>query len=194
MATQKAYEPLESGTFQAAQCGEFPNDNPELHRGMVSYDAADEDADLAREPIEVVDELLFDDAVDEVAVGGDLEEDLPPPEQAPAEAPDAFRAFVQVLAEVAQAFGAEAEGTTRLRALLGQVRMAGVAADARAHAWQGILRGECDDFGLCGAETLDEWAAGIVSCVLPTTGRTDAIRRELRSHGVAAFGFMAVAA
>ncbi len=195
MATPETHEPLESGTFKAARCGEFPNDNPELHRGTVSYDCGDEEADLAREPIEVVDELHFDDPVDETPFEGGPEAGLSPSDEAPApETPDAFTAFVQVLVQVAQAFGADAEATTRLRALLGQVRMEGVATDARALAWQGILLGESDDFSPCGAETLDEWAAGIVTRALPSPGRTDAIRRELRGHGVAAFGFMANAA
>ncbi len=195
MATQNTHEPLESGTFKAAKCGEFPNDNPELHLGTVSYDYADEDADLAREPIEVVDELSFDDAVDEAPLGGDLEDDLPAIDAPFAEEPpDAFTAFAQVLAQVAKSFGADSEATTHLRALLGQVRAEGIAADSRALAWQGILRGQSEDFGPCGAETLDEWAASIVGRVVPSGGRSEAIRRELRSHGVAAFGFIAAAA
>jgi hypothetical protein len=40
---------------------------------------------------------------------------------------------------------------------------------------------------------LDEWAAGIVARVVGN-GRSDAIRREVRRRGVAAFGFMAEAA
>jgi hypothetical protein len=36
---------------------------------------------------------------------------------------------------------------------------------------------------------LDEWAAGVVARA--TGGRVDAVRRELRSRGVAAFGLAA---
>jgi hypothetical protein len=61
-------------------------------------------------------------------------------------------------------------------------------------AWQGILRGESEDFGPCGAASLDEWAANVVARVLGTSSRTEGIRRELRRRGVAAFGFIADAA
>jgi hypothetical protein len=188
---------LSQSPFQAAQCGEFPNDNDQLHLGAVwtgvetgpavvyvrtgagapeyDYDH-DHDSSCDDGPvvIEVVDELTFADTVDE--------------------APDPFACFVGALTEVALSFGADPEGVHRLRALLGQARVDGVVADPGALAWQGILRGESEDFGPCGAATLDEWASSVVARVVAGGGRAEAIRRELRSRGVAAFGFMAAAA
>ena len=68
---------------------------------------------------------------------------------------------------------------------------------AKVLAWQGILRGESEDFALSdgGAlEPLDEWAADVLARVLGAPARTDGIRRELRRRGVAAFGLVASAA
>jgi len=59
-------------------------------------------------------------------------------------------------------------------------------------AWQGILRGETEDFALCAA--LDEWAADVLARVLGAPARAETIRRELRRRGVAAFGLVANAA
>lgn len=59
-------------------------------------------------------------------------------------------------------------------------------------AWQGVLRGETEDFALCAA--LDEWAADVLARVLGAPARAETIRRELRRRGVAAFGLVANAA
>jgi hypothetical protein len=67
-------------------------------------------------------------------------------------------------------------------------------------AWQGILRGESEDFGVPGYGALeplgplDEWSADIVARVVGNPARADGIRRELRRRGVAAFGLVADAA
>lgn len=135
--------------------------------------------------------------------------------------PDAFEAFAGVLEDVATASGADAPAVACLRALLGQSRLEGIVPEesttdalvagalvvrtdrglVRAPAftslvvaWQGILRGESDDFGPCGAPTLDEWSANLVARVLGLASRSEGIRRELRRRGVAAFGFVADAA
>lgn len=216
-------------TFQAAHCGEFPNDNQELHCGTVwrergvlyvraglraiadgdagasSSASVDEGVDTETTEanyddgpaIEIVDELTFADTVDEAPLGGDMEDDLPPLDEAPeagdapAEPSDLFTTFVEAMCDVAQSFGAGPDGVVHLRALLGQARIEGVATEGRAAAWQGIIRGESEDFGPCGAQTLDEWAAGIVASVVSGSGRKEAIRSELRGRGIAAFGFMA---
>jgi len=132
--------------------------------------------DQDQEPdLEIVDELVFD-AVDE---GVD----------------DAYSIFVAALTDVALGFGADPVGVDRLRGMLGQTRVDGLLADEGARAWQGVIRGESEDFSRCGSATLDEWAAGVVARVVGSgCSRTDAIRRELRRRGVAAFGFMAEAA
>jgi hypothetical protein len=130
--------------------------------------------DLGPDPVlEVVDELVFD-AVDEGAA-------------------DAYSIFVAALTDVALGFGADPMGVDRLRAMLGQTQVEGLSTDVGARAWEGIIRGESEDFSQCGSETLDEWAAGVVARVVGH-GRSDAIRRELRRRGIAAFGFMAEAA
>jgi hypothetical protein len=237
--------------YRVARCAEFPNDNPSLHRGAIWIcaeigagascelpppDEAASDAvevtvgltskDLpGAEPeeeggiIEVVEDLTFEDTVEE-----QTPEDArssKDPETTSGDAPDAFEAFVRVLAEVAGASGADARAVTCLRALLGQSRLDGIALEesvtealvagalvVRAErglvrapgftslvlAWQGILRGESEDFGPCGAVTLDEWSANVVASVLGTASRAEGIRRDLRRRGVAAFGFIADAA
>jgi hypothetical protein len=134
----------------------------------------DTNLDLDEDPfLEVVDELVFD-AVDE---GAD----------------DAYTVFVAALIDVALGFGADPVGVDRLRAMLGHTRVDGFTADEGARAWQNVIRGQADDFSHCGSETLDEWASKVVAAVV-ANGRTDAIRRELRRRGVAAFGFVAEAA
>jgi hypothetical protein len=134
----------------------------------------DSELDLDLDPVlEVVDELEFN-AIDEGAE-------------------DAYSVFVAALTDVAFGFGADPVGVDRLKAMLGHSRIDGCAADAGARAWQSVIRGQSEDFSECGSMALDEWAAGIVARVVGS-GRSDAIRREVRRRGVAAFGFMAEAA
>jgi hypothetical protein len=134
----------------------------------------DHELDHELDPVlEVVDELVFD-AVDEGAA-------------------DAYSIFVAALTDVALGFGADPVGVDRLRGMLGETRVDGLSADAGTRAWRNIIRGQAEDFSECGARTLDEWAADVVAHVVGGA-RTDAIRRELRKRGVAAFGFMAEAA
>ena len=176
------------------------------------------------EPIEIVDELSFDAEVhggpgDELPFDG-LHEgagDEPPPI-------DPFTQLVTALAGVARALGAGDTAVASLDGLLGQARFDGGALDERAAealvagavivrgtrgfarapaftarvlAWQGILRGESEDFALAdgGAlEPLDEWAADLLARIVGPPTRADGIRRDLRRRGVAAFGLVADAA
>ena len=64
---------------------------------------------------------------------------------------------------------------------------------AQMNAWRAILLGASDDFGACGAAMLDEWAADLVARLLGAPSRAPALRRELRSRGVAAFGLVEAA-
>jgi hypothetical protein len=198
--------------MRVARCSEFPNDNASLHDGAI-WRASDVGG--AAEPvepddeagfIEVVDELAFDDHVDEQSHAGET---------------DPFETFARVLVAVAMASGADERATRCLRALLGESRLDGALLDegvtetlvaggvlietdrgpvrapsftSTVAAWQGILRGESEDFAPCGAATLDEWSANVVARVLGVASRADGIRRELRRRGVAAFGFVADAA
>jgi len=64
---------------------------------------------------------------------------------------------------------------------------------AQTNAWRAILLGTSDEFGACGAGMLDEWAADLVARLLGAPSRATALRRELRSRGVAAFGLVEAA-
>jgi hypothetical protein len=63
-----------------------------------------------------------------------------------------------------------------------------------ASAWRALLRGTSDDFSACGAAMLDEWASEVLAKLLQAPGRAVALRQELRSRGVAAFGLVEAAA
>jgi hypothetical protein len=165
------------------------------------------DTDIATsEAIEIVDELTFDD--DDVDEGS-----------ASATKVDPFLDLADMMENAARAAGANDDDQALLRALLGLARTASVAPDpdvqkrldpqlavqgpnglVRAEtltrqvlAWQGILRGESEDYAACGSATLDEWAADLIARVLGSAARAASIRRDLRSRGVAAFGLIAAA-
>jgi hypothetical protein len=171
------------------------------------------------EPIEIVDELSFDDAVDDGLVAAEPARSTEEPG-----ASDPFTRLVSSLEEVVRGLGAGDEGIACLAALFGQTRLDGfnpgeraaealvaagvVARGARGFsrsqtftatvlAWQGILRGESEDFSLPdgGAlEPLDEWAADLLARIVGLPGREEGIRRDLRRRGIAAFGLVAEAA
>ena len=171
------------------------------------------------EPIEIVDELSFEDAVDDGLVGAEPARSTEEPA-----ASDPFARLVSSLEEVARGLGARDEGIACLAALFGQTRLdgfnpgeraaealvaAGVVArgargfsrsptfTAKVLAWQGVLRGESEEFSLPdgGAlDPLDEWAADLVARVVGPPARADVIRRDLRRRGIAAFGLVAEAA
>jgi hypothetical protein len=63
-----------------------------------------------------------------------------------------------------------------------------------AAAWRAILRDEPADLAVCGSRMLDEWAADVVARIVGTPQKSESLRRELRSHGVAAFGLLENAA
>jgi hypothetical protein len=96
---------------------------------------------------------------------------------------DPFDAFLQTLSDVAcdagQTFAASEIG-------------AALADDPVARAWRAILNGESDDFSLCGTP-LDEWASGVLARVVSAPHKAAQFRRELRAHGVAAFGLVEAA-
>jgi len=205
-------QPSRSG-HRLAACSEFPNDNPELHRGAIwvstavgappvcelpSRDAEvvaaspdplpldDEmvepfDDDDDAEPIEIVDDLAFDEAAFDEPVDPMVLEAAPE---------DPFAKLAGVVKDVAVAFGAGADAATQLDVLLG-LQATEASPMPQAAAWRGILRGESEDYEACGSTTLDEWAASLVARVVGGAPRADGIRRELRRRGVAAFGLVA---
>jgi hypothetical protein len=166
-----------------------------------------ETEDAAEEGIEIVDE--FDPVEFEIAE--------PCAEEPTAQ--DPFAMFVQTLVCVAQDAGCT-RAAALLPALLegGQVEAgalgepaidglvnAGVLARGpsglvggesfrrTADAWRAILRGDSDDFGACGPRMLDEWAADLVARIVAAPAKTEQLRRELRTRGVAAFGLVLAA-
>ncbi len=212
----------------------------DFEENLLAEDGDFEENLLAEDaaPIEIVDELSFDDSLDDLpvvlrttaAVRGPAhtapvtERALEEPLGEPAAPADPFAALVASLEEVARALGAGDEAISCLDALFGRVRMDAIAPrdhvvealvaggvvargarglvrsgpfTAKVLAWQGILRGESEDFSLAdgGAlEPLDEWAADLLARVVGPPARADGIRRDLRRRGIAAFGLVARAA
>jgi hypothetical protein len=200
---------------------EAPVSLPSLPVSHVAL-ADDLDDDLLDddpEPIEIVDDLSFEDAADDDRTDAEAVECAA--ERAPE---DPFARLVNAAQDVARTLGASHEDVACLHGLFGQSRLDGIAPGERAMealvaggviaqgprglvrssgfaskvlAWQGILRGESEDFSLSdgGAlEPLDEWVADVLARVLGTPARADGIRRELRRRGIAAFGVVAEAA
>ena len=189
--------------------------DPTLELAPDLLDAAEDDgADIL-----VVDELTpiepsqWLDGTE--AVDFELE---PAPASAESEA-DPFAQFVRTLVEVAHEAGC-ARAAALLPALLegGKVDdgalgeatidalvMAGVLARApgalvageqfrkTADAWRAVLRGDCNDLSDCGSRMLDEWAADLVARLIAAPAKTEQLRRELRTRGVAAFGLVLAA-
>jgi hypothetical protein len=85
-------------------------------------------------------------------------------------------------AAVALAEADIARGTEVTATFIGQTR-----------AWRAMLAGTSDDFAACGNAMLDEWAAELLARLLGAPSKATALRRELRSRGVAAFGLVEAA-
>jgi hypothetical protein len=93
---------------------------------------------------------------------------------------DPFEAFLQTLSDVACESGQTFAASEIEAALTG---------DPVAAAWRAILNGESEDFSLCAAP-LDEWASLVLAKILSAPHKTATLRRDLRAHGVAAFGLV----
>ena len=140
------------------------------------------------------------------------------PPQGSGEAPDGYTVFVQALVEVALAGGATRAAAVLPRLMAGDPVDSKLLDDAAvqtllsanivcrdgtmlratgdfgqiARAWRDVLCGSSEDLSACGTSTLDDWAARVLDA-LGVQARSGDARRELRRHGVAAFG-MRVAA
>jgi hypothetical protein len=62
-----------------------------------------------------------------------------------------------------------------------------------AAAWRAILRGDSEDFSACGTRMLDEWAADLLAGLVAAPAKSEPLRRQLRTRGVAAFGLVLAA-
>ena len=183
--------------------------------GETSRDDLDED----EEPI-VVEELppLPETATLEgIAPALELELDLdlngltPPTAIAPPPPDDPWVVFVSTLADAAIGAGSPHVASV-LPALLVEGLLPPLPADVlkalaeanvvrgdevdplflvKTRAWIGILRGTSDDFGACGNAMLDEWGADLLARLLGAPSRAEALKRDLRSRGIAAFGLAA---
>ncbi len=168
--------------------------------------------------VEVVDDFeeeAFADAIDDSI--------RPPPPEIPvplesmvAPKMSASVAYLTALKDVAVSFGATAVFAETLDSVLGHEPMCvddetgvdlvakGLAAKSAngfgpvdeivrvAAAWQSAFRGDEPDFSVC-SQMLDEWSANLVAKLLGRKELFDAIRRELRSRGIAAFGLLEAA-
>jgi hypothetical protein len=171
-----------------------------------------EEASSASEPAESADEVLVVEWSDADFTGIEIES-IPPP--AP---PDPFQTFVRTLVEVALAAGASARVVEILPAMLGAARLdlraldlaaidalvaanllargeAGIVTRSEslltaAQAWGATLRGEDADLSTC-TTTLDEWSANLIAELAGVPSQREAVRRDLRARGVAAFGMAA---
>lgn len=132
-----------------------------------------EPADVEPAEIEVVD--AFDDADFE----GATLESIPPP-------PDCVSVWEETLRDVALAHGATPDAAATIAEQL--------ASDPVARTWRTLIMGGDADFSACGAETLDEWSAHLVTRVVKAESSFESIRRELRGRGVCAFGLVVEAA
>ncbi|WP_394832438.1 hypothetical protein LVJ94_38610 [Pendulispora rubella] len=63
-----------------------------------------------------------------------------------------------------------------------------------AAEWRRVLAGEGGDFSKCGARTFDEWSADFLARMIGAPAKFEWLKRELRRHGVAAFGLVESAA
>lgn len=132
---------------------------------------------------------------------------------------DPFAVFVQTLVEVARDAGctraaalmpalleggrvepgALTEATVDALVLSGMLvrapegLMGGEEFRKTARAWRAILRGDSEDMSECGPRMLDEWAADVVARLIAAPAKTEQLRRELRTRGVAAFGLVLAA-
>jgi len=172
---------------------------------------------VAPPPIDLApDPQLDDDSADDIEVVEELEPidlDLTPADG------DPFATFIATLVEVAVEAGCE-KAAAILPALLDGGRVmpgvlpasvtdtlldsgmlartegglvGGDAFRKTAAAWRAILRGDSEDFSSCGTRMLDEWAADLVACLVAAPAKTERLRRELRTRGVAAFGLVLAA-
>jgi hypothetical protein len=188
---------------------EFPNDNPDL---WIVRPPPASFVPLLAAPSPEEEEVEVVEFEDSDFTGIEIES-IPAP--AP---PDPFQTFVRTLIEVALAAGAPARVVEILPAMLGAARLDVRALDpasidalvtanllargeagmvtrsesllTTAQAWRATLRGEDADLSAC-TTMLDEWSASLIAELAGIPSQREAVRRDLRARGVAAFGMAA---
>ena len=189
-------------------------------RGAV-HDLDDEDDDAADIVVEELPPLDESASVEGAPIMAATMASPPPPPAAvetatslPPASDDPFTVLVSTLADVAIGAGSPYVASL-LPALLLEGRLdhamaadaAGALAEAnvargtevtatfigQTRAWRALLAGTSDDFAACGNAMLDEWAAELLARLLGAPSKATALRRELRSRGVAAFGLVEAA-
>jgi hypothetical protein len=161
--------------------------------------------------------VLLQDEEEPLEIELPLQVELPRGSGVATEEPEPFRAFQAALVAALLA-----EGATRSAALVPQLlrleplppdgltKEALVALKSRGYledsgrysqsfrdvcgAWCGVLRGASHDMSGCGTVTLDRFGAELLAALLGApTSRAEALRRDLRKAGVAAFGVLQAA-
>ena len=189
-------------------------------RGAV-HDLDDEDDDAADIVVEELPPLDESASVEGTPITAAIMAAPPPPlatvetaTSLPPASDDPFTVLVSTLADVAIGAGSPYVASL-LPALLLEGRLdhamaadaAGALAEAdvargtevtatfigQTRAWRALLAGTSDDFAACGNAMLDEWAAELLARLLGAPAKATALRRELRSRGVAAFGLVEAA-
>ena len=220
-ASMSVVELLAAPEPEAVVIDEPPVPEPRISgivaRGAV-HDLDDEDDDAADIVVEELPPLDESASVE----GAPIMAAPPPPPPAtvetatslPPASGDPFTVLVSTLADVAIGAGSPYVASL-LPALLLEGRLdhamaadaAGALAEAdvargaevsatfigQTRAWRALLAGTSDDFAACGNAMLDEWAAELLARLLGAPSKATALRRELRSRGVAAFGLVEAA-
>jgi hypothetical protein len=214
VAADQRSEGADAGAVDAGEPAEPTPTEPIAVAAAVGEAAEAQDADEIE--VEIQDEIALSEVI--------LEEphaEVGRVEETATTSDDAFVRLGDVLEATARAAGCGGEAIRCLRALLGFERIdpegwdrAGVEALLAAGllergehgflrsegfarqvlGWQGVLRGESEDFDACGTAMLDEWCAALLARIAGNPSRTESLRRELRRRGVAAFGLVADAA
>ena len=207
---------LESGVIAASMREAEPEPDTSLEALAAAVGVVLEGDD--DEELIVVEELPpLDDAVEiegpGIAKTSGMRPAAPTETIAPPRGDDAWTMFVSALADVAIGVGSP-HAASLVTGLLVHADTDSLPADlapalaeanvmrdgavtaafaAKVDAWRGIVRGTSEDFSACGDAMLDEWAADLLARLVGGGARAQALKRELRGRGVAAFGFAAAA-
>ncbi len=201
--------PRESGVVRAVE--ERPAESLDDLAAAIFDVVEDVEGEVVVEELEPVEEVVVE-GEPLVVVAPVVEEpvaevapSLPPPPE------DPFRVFVNTLVDAALAADAPAAAAWIVALLDGTVPEA-LSADVAALlaagrileggalapsfekarvAWSAILRGTSEDFEACGSAMLDDFASDLLGRLLGDVAKAPALRRDLRSRGIAAFGLLA---